>query len=500
MTTPVHPEGRQPAQPGVEAPAHSLTTRAVRGFLWSALSFGGNRLVVFVVTLFLTRLLVPEEFGIVAAGLTVILFLEIALDLGLGAAVVYEQEKGLSQRVRTAFSVNLVIAAALTLLGVLSAPLLARFFGAPEAAPLFQVLFLYLLLRGAVQVQMAVLQRDLRFRERTITDVTRAVVRGATSVALAATGAGAWSIVLGLLAGEVAGIILSWYFVPLLPALRWDRTVLKALLGFGTAVLGLKTLGALLTTGDDLIVGNRLGLEALGIYTIAVRLPELAIANVYWIFAAVAFPAYAKARLAGPEVFRETMLRMLRLLTLFGFSAGAGLAVITPIAIPVLFSARWEAGVAAGVYTALAVGLASIGFASGDIFPAVGRPGALLRPTAVMVLAALVGFWLSAPHGIVAVAVVNLVGQVVLGAVRLHLANQLVGSSWRQVAGAMWPAVVGSAGVVAVALPVSLVVSPDVWGLLATMAGGLMGGLAALALGGRAALGDAVALLRRSRS
>ena len=130
----------------------SLTTRAVRGFLWSAASFGGSRVVVFAVTLVLTRLLAPADFGVVAAGLTLILFLEIALDLGLGAAVVYEQEEGTSDRIRTAYSLNLIIAACLTALGVLAAPLLASFFQAPEAANLFRVLFGYLFLRGAGQV------------------------------------------------------------------------------------------------------------------------------------------------------------------------------------------------------------------------------------------------------------------------------------------------------------------------------------------------------------
>jgi lipopolysaccharide exporter len=499
MTTDPEPLASPNTSDG-EPPSPSLTTRAVRGFLWSALSFGGSRLIIFVVTLFLTRLLAPQDFGVVAAGLTLILFLEIALDLGLGAAVVYEQEEGLSDRVRTAYALNLTIAAGLTLVGVFSAPVVAQFFHTPEAESLFRVLFLYLILRGAGQVQIAVLQRDLRYRERTVIDITRALARAALSLALAAGGAGPWAIVLGMLAGEVVGLLLSWYYVPLRPVLRWDRTVVHTLLGFGVAVLGVKITSSLLSTGDDVVVGNRLGAEALGFYNIAVRLPELAIASVYWVFTGVAFPAYAKARLEGPEVFRETMLRVLRLVTLFGFCAGAGLAVVTPIAVPVLFSAQWEPAVEASVLTSVALGLASIGFASGDIFPAVGRPGILLRLTLSMTLVALVGFWFSAPYGIAAVAAVNLVFQVVFGLLRLRLANRLVGSTWRQVAGAMWPAVIGSAGVLAAALPVSLVVPHDVWGLIGTTAAGLLGGLVALVLGGRSALRDATDLLRSSRS
>src|SRR5689334_4054600 len=71
-----------------------LRTRAVRGFAWSMLSFGGNKLLVFVSTLVLARLLAPSDFGVVAAGLTFMAYLELTLDLGMSAAVIYQQERG----------------------------------------------------------------------------------------------------------------------------------------------------------------------------------------------------------------------------------------------------------------------------------------------------------------------------------------------------------------------------------------------------------------------
>lgn len=490
------PQGLPP-QPGDEPDSpRTLTGRAVRSFLWSALSFGSSKFIAFAVTLALARLLAPDEFGVVAAGLTLIAFLEIALDLGVGAAVVYEQEHGVTDRVRTAYTLNLVIAVGLAALGVLAAPAIASFFQAPGSADLFRVLFLYLVLRGAGQVQGAVLQRDLRYRERTVIDVTRACVRGAVSVGLALDGAGAFAIVLGLLAGETAGLVLAFWYVRLLPAIRLERSVVSALLRFGVAALGVKVVSAFLTNSDNLIVGNRLGPESLGLYAIAYRLPELTIDTVNWIFSSVAFALYSKARKLGPEAFRGSMLRALRLTTLFGFSAGVGLAVVAPTAVPVLFSDTWQPAVGPTVFLALAMGLASIGYASGDIFPAVGRPGALLRLTALVTPFAVVGFWFAAPYGITAVAAVHLVFQLGYGAVRLHAANRLVGSSWRQNLTAMAPGVASALGILALALPVSLLLPRDGLGLVATVLCGLVGSLLALSLFGRSALSDVITLLR----
>ena len=70
--------------------------RSARGFLWGTLAWTGNRLAILGLTLLLARLLTPEDFGIVTAALTLIAILDAALDLGVGAAVIAEQETGVS--------------------------------------------------------------------------------------------------------------------------------------------------------------------------------------------------------------------------------------------------------------------------------------------------------------------------------------------------------------------------------------------------------------------
>src|SRR6476661_7415334 len=84
----------------------TLGTSAAKGLLWSAVSMGANKFVAFASTVVLARLLAPDDFGVFAAALTLMLYLEVALDLGISAAVVYEQEDGLSERLDTAFTTN----------------------------------------------------------------------------------------------------------------------------------------------------------------------------------------------------------------------------------------------------------------------------------------------------------------------------------------------------------------------------------------------------------
>jgi hypothetical protein len=83
---------------------------------------------------------------------------------------------------------------------------------------------------------------------------------------------------------------------------------------------------------------------------------------------------------------------------------------------------------------------------------------------------------------------VHLVFQLVFGLARLHMANRLVGSTWRQDLTAMYPAVVSAVGVVALALPVRLLLPETWWSLVAMVVCGVAGSLLALLLMARPAL------------
>jgi PST family polysaccharide transporter len=484
-----------PAPPGVD------TRTAGSSFAWSAVSFTASKLLVFVVTLVMARLLVPEDFGVVAVGLSIIAFLEVALDLGVGSALVYEQERGITARVQTAFTLNLGIAAICTLVGVLAAPAVGAVFDV-EDTTLLRVLFLYFLLRGLVQVPDAVLRRDLAFRKRALVEVSRAAARGVVSVPLAAAGAGPWALVIGILASEALGVVLTWWATRFFPTFRLDRAVARTLLGFGTAVLALKVLGAVLENADYYIVGAQLGTYELGVYTLAYRVPEIVLANVFWIFSSVAFSIYSRARSDDAGALGSVATRALQLITLFAFPTGVGVAVVSLPLTVALLGWQWEEAAAPMMFVALSMAASSIGYASGDVFPAVGRPGLLIRIVAPMVVVKVTGLLLAAPHGLTAMAATLAGTSVVFAAVRLTVANRLLGVRMRTSLRAMTPGAVAALGA-AGALPVVALREPELETLVLAVGAGVVGAAALLLLFCRPVLRDLVALaasMRRSKA
>ena len=118
-------------------------------------------------------------------------------------------------------------------------------------------------------------------------------VRGGVGIALALSGAGAYSLVGGYLAGLIALTASLWVLVRFRPRPRIVRSDLRGLLTFGGAVTALQLISAVIDQGDYLIVGKVLGDTALGLYTIGFRLPELFIINFAFVAGMVLFPAFA---------------------------------------------------------------------------------------------------------------------------------------------------------------------------------------------------------------
>lgn len=426
-----------------DAPAasESVGRSSARGFLWTTVAWGCNRVAILGLTLLLARLLTPEDFGVVTAALTIIAMLDAALDLGVGAAVIAGQERGINARIRTAFSLNLGISAVISALGMLLSPLIAMLFHAGGQAWVFALVFVYPLFRGAGQVNDAVLKRDQRFRRRTIVDALRAVARVAVSVPLALTVGGAVSIAAGIVVSELAAMLMLWALVPIRPLIRLQRETVRGLLGFGGQVTAIRLLGSFRSGFDYIVVGSLIGSAALGIYSMAYKLPELVIENVLWIFSAIALSTYARARSEGHEALLHAMLTSTRLLALYGLAAGTGLCVIARDAVPVLFSAQWTPAVVPMMLISVSLGIMSIAWASGDVFAAIGRPGVLLVVDIPATALMAAGFLLAARWGLVGVAMVHLIFNVVYCVARLVLVRRVAGVGVDVLMRALLPAV-----------------------------------------------------------
>lgn len=166
-----------------------------RGLLWTGLEKISVYGVNFIQGVVLARLLCPEDFGLSAMLGIFILIGGTLAESGLtGALIVKGYGPRLAELERSALRWNLVIAGGVCLALILSAPLIADWYGEPVLAPLMSVMCVSLVVNAASAVFTARLWRGQRFGRLAVVNVVGTLAGAAMAVAMAACGCGVWSI------------------------------------------------------------------------------------------------------------------------------------------------------------------------------------------------------------------------------------------------------------------------------------------------------------------
>lgn len=453
----------------------SLGTRASRGFLWANVGIFTRYASALVLAAVLARVLDPTDYAVMVTLMLITFYFDNALDLGMGAALVYEQEEGVTERVQIAFSANLGLGVVLAAFAFLAAPFVAGYFQQSDYVAEFRCLALVVVLSALTTVPWSLFTRNMDFRRRSYVEVARDLSRFVVTITLAVAGLGAWSIVFGLFAAYAVALVGTWTVLRFRPTFAWDLPTVKQLFAYAWRVAGNRFLGLLALNGDYFIVGNRRNDQYASYYQ-AFRLPEFVMGAQLNGLSAVLFPMYSRIRSDGEQALRDAMHRALRIVGLFSFPVGIGLALIARDAFTVFYGAPDAAGIRTMEVISVAGAVTGIGFATGDLLMATNRPGVLLRLNMAMVPTMLVAMWFASPSGIVWVAVVHLIVQVVFVALRQVVVDHLLHARATTALRCLLPGLVVTAGVTVFALPVRLSTSGGVVALLATLLAGVVGG------------------------
>jgi O-antigen/teichoic acid export membrane protein len=383
---------------------HDRAFELRRKVLASVALVAGRNLIVKIVALLgnvvFARLLSPANFGTVAFGLTVLLFVQLLSDGGLGVGLIRRPEEPHREDLRALLGFQLVLT--IVLGGAVA--LIA------SAAPLGRIGLVTAIMMPALPLlafrapSFIVFERNLNYAPLVRVEVAEEVsyyVWGITAVVL---GAGVWGLATSSVIKALVGTLAILSVSPvarLVPSCSWQR--LKPMLGFGVKFQAVE----LVNTGGlqllNLGVAGIGGFAVLGLWTLAWRLAQIP----YMLFSAlwrVSYPAAAQLLSAG-----ESSRRMIeRGLGLAAVATGAILAVATGAVSPliaVVFGSRWGsvADVLPVAFFALQLS-GPISVATAGYLYAVGDTSAVLRAaTATSVVWLLVTLPLVSTLGVVAV-------------------------------------------------------------------------------------------------
>jgi PST family polysaccharide transporter len=342
----------------------SRNKRSVAGaVLWAAAGRWGQQLFAFIVFAVLARLLEPKDFGVVALAGLCLSFLTILIDQGVGTALVRLPRVD-GRHLSSSFWMALGLAAALVVGILLVAPVVSRWMGTDELAPVLKVLATSLPVAALATVPVAILTRDLRFDVLTKRTVLGVLVGGLAGVLSAILGLGVWSLVVQQIAAAVIGVVFLWTAVRWRPAFELSGRHLKDVGGIATAVVLNSIAWFVCQRADQAIVGAAIGPVQLAVYAMAVRTLGLASDLVCAPIIRVGLPVLSQTQ-DDPSAFEASFVRLTSLSALLGVPSLVGFAILAPEAIGLLFGSRWQPA-AAVVPLLLGWGIANVVFSLFD--------------------------------------------------------------------------------------------------------------------------------------
>ncbi|MDQ3185264.1 MAG: lipopolysaccharide biosynthesis protein, partial [Pseudomonadota bacterium] len=320
-------------------PGMTLREQALSGFRWHASAKLASQVVTWAITLVVIRLLTPEDYGLLAMSTVFVLFLGTFSEFGLSAAVIQKADVD-EPLLRKVFGATLVIHFLLAALLMLAAPLIASFYAEPRVVLVIRVLSLQIILAAFEVIPNAQLQRRMEFRNRSLLDLSGAIIGSVTTLTMALAGQGVWALVVGALVGQTWRTIgMNW----LAPFLHWPEFSvrgMRSLLRFGGQVTASQVLWVFFTQVDIVICGKWLGKEALGFYSVAMHLASLPNQRVLGIINQVAFPAFSRMQNDVRKV-GENVLLGIRILSFFAFPLMWGISSIAHEIVQVILGAKW---------------------------------------------------------------------------------------------------------------------------------------------------------------
>jgi O-antigen/teichoic acid export membrane protein len=348
----------------------NLGNRVAAGVVWAMLYKGVERGLGLISTLILARLLVPEDFGLVAMAGAIVAFMDMVRFFGFDASLIQRRD-ATKEHFDTVWTFAAVLGIATALVLVVAAPLIADYFVDPRLKAVLWALALAALFNGLESNGPVAFRKELQWRQDFLFQASRKVAAVIFTIPLAFLWRNYWALIVGTVVGRFASMVISYMITPHRP--RFTLAKKDDLWHFSKWMLIVNLLNLLRQRLPSLMLGKLVTPTAVGYFTLARDVTRLPTTELAAPINRAAFPGYAKIANNMPRL-QGGFLKLLGAMALIMMPAGVGIALTAELIVRVFLGEKWLPAVPSfqilGIYGMIA-GLQSNSYA---IYLALGRP------------------------------------------------------------------------------------------------------------------------------
>lgn len=252
-----------------DAPRKSFASRALGSGAWSMANFGLGQIMRLASNLVLTRILSPDDFGLMALVGSFLIGLNMFSDMGLGPSIMQSKRGDDPAFLDTAWTIKVIRGFIIFGTACVLAWPLALFYDAPQFAWVFPAAAISMLVGGFFPTRIDSAGRHLQIGRLTLIELANQMIGILITIAAALILQSVWALVWGQVLGAFVQLALFHYMLPgHVDRFRMEKAARDEIVKFGKWIFFSTICGFLLFQGDRIILGRVLTLDHLGIYNI----------------------------------------------------------------------------------------------------------------------------------------------------------------------------------------------------------------------------------------
>ncbi len=363
---------------------------------------GGSQGVQFIVHILLARLLLPEDYGLIALVSIFILMANIFVSGGFNIALIQKQDSD-EIDFSSVFYVNLFVATILYIILFIIAPFIANFYGEAPLVPILRILSISLFFEVFNLIQNAYISKYMMFRKLFLSSLGSILISGTVGLIFAYMGYGVWALVIQQLVNQFMVVFILWFIIEWRPCLSFSPKRLGILFSYGWKLL----ISSLLDTLDmeirTLVIGRIYSPMMLGYYNKGKQFPQVIVVNIDGSIQSVMLPAlaaYQDNKMMVKNMVRRSIVTSSFIIMPMMF----GLAIVAEPLVGILLTDKWLPSVPFLQIFCISYALIPIHQANLQAIKALGRSDIFLRIEIIKKIIAIIILVISVSFGVYAIA------------------------------------------------------------------------------------------------
>ena len=233
----------------------SLKHKAVNGIFWKVAEQGAKQFIYFGISIILARLIMPDQFGMIAMLGVFIGLAGVVVDSGFTMALMRKNDRTQAD-LSTVYWFNVIVSISCYFILFLFAPLIAQFYEMEQLTSILRVTALSMVIGSVAGVHRTILSIEMNFKALTMYNMLGVIVSGIIGIVMAYMGFQVWALVTQNIVMVLVTTIGLWIVVKWRPSFIISRQSLKEFFGFGSKMLASSLLDTLYSNIYSVVIGK----------------------------------------------------------------------------------------------------------------------------------------------------------------------------------------------------------------------------------------------------